>query len=195
MSVINNIIKMNKKKIVLLDLGGVVFQMSGKSSETISWEIIWKLNNKYGSQMDLGGTGFSDFLIEYNNILGQNLSSVDFLQGVFDTLDYNEELIKFLQKDREIIIVSDNYRENIEYISKRYHFESWAIKQIYSYEYKMHKSNPNFFAKLLEDIGEYDKEGMILIDDSESKLESALKNGIKGILYKNNQQVMADIER
>lgn len=185
---------MKKKKIILLDLGGVVFQLSGKSNETINWDIIWDLNRKYGSEMDLGGTGFSDFLIEYNILTNQSLIDVDFLEKVFDTLDFNQELIDFLREEGEIIIVSDNYRENINYISKRYDFASWAIKQIYSFDYKMYKSNPSFFARLLDEIEDYEICDMIFIDDSESKLESALQNGIKGIQYKSNKQVIADFK-
>lgn len=91
------------------------------------------------------------------------------------------------------MIVSDNYIENIEYISKRYNFESGSIKQIYSFDYSMVKSNPEFFSKLTEELNEYKTNDMIFIDDSIGKLESARKSGIKGILYGNNSQVKNEL--
>ncbi|MEL6718634.1 MAG: hypothetical protein AAFP82_07960, partial [Bacteroidota bacterium] len=119
---------MNKKKIALLDLGGVVFQMFRKSNREIDWEMIWNLNEKYVTET--GGLDFPNFLLEYNELTKQTLKGEEFLEKVFDTLDFNKELIEFIKRDRDIIIVSDNYRENIEYISKRYHFTDWSIQQI-----------------------------------------------------------------
>lgn len=180
---------MNRKKIFLLDLGGVVFQLAGKSNASINWKIIWELNSKHGAAMDLGGNGYKDFLLEYNRLTNQSLEGETFLERVFNTLDFNKELVDFLKERRDIIIVSDNYRENINYISKRYDFASWSIKQFYSFDYKMYKSNPDFFKQLLLDTKEYEIEDLLLIDDSESKINSAAQNGIKGILYKNNEQI------
>lgn len=182
---------MKKKKIALLDLGGVVFQMFGKSNKVIDWEIIWQLNAKYVTRT--GGLDFPNFLVEYNELSNQNLKGAAFLEKVFDTLDFNWELIEFIKKDRDIIIVSDNYRENIAYISKRYKFSDWSIKQIYSYEYEMYKENPAFFKRLLKENKALELKNLLLIDDSKSKLDSASKSGINGIQFINNEQVIKEI--
>lgn len=50
-----------------------------------------------------------------------------------------------VQRVSSIVIVSDNYRENIEYISEKYEFSKWAERQFYSFDYKIEKSNPLFF--------------------------------------------------
>ena len=126
---------------------------------------------------------------DYNTQTQQNLSGKAFLKAVFDTLQMNEELIAIVQKAHDIIIVSDNYRENIAYISQRYRFDQWAIKQIYSFDYQLEKTDPRFFVKLLEDIKPIPKEDLVFIDDSSRKIESAAKNGIKGILFQSNHQV------
>ena len=180
---------MKKRRITLLDLGGVVFQSTGISNEKINWEIISRLNNKYGYELNIGKDRFLDFLEDYNELTNQNLIGKDFLKEVFDTLEINHELIKMIKNESDIVIVSDNYRENIEYISKRYNFENWSIKQIYSFDYQMEKSNPNFFKRLIEELNEYAVEEMIFIDDSNSKIESAKRSGIKGIQYENNEQI------
>jgi len=180
---------MSKQKITLLDLGGVVFQSTGVSNEKIDWKVITQLNQKYGHELCIGEDKFPDFMEEYNSMTRQFLTGKEFLKEVFDTLEINTELIEMVGAQNDIIIVSDNYRENIEYISKRYDFESWAIKQIYSFDYKMVKANPMFFQKLLNDLSEYTVEDMIFIDDSPHKIESAAKHGIKGIRYHDNEQI------
>jgi len=57
----------------------------------------------------------------------------------------------------------------------------------------MLKANPKFFEKLLEEIKAYNTEKMIYIDDSISKIKSAEKHGIKGILYQNNEQIRKEL--
>ena len=184
---------MRKKKIALLDLGGVVFQSTGISNDIINWNIITKLNYKYGYELNIGEDKFDNFLSEYNNLTNQTLTGENFLKDVFDSLQINTELIELVRIDHDIIIVSDNYRENINYISNRYNFKNWSIKQIYSFDYKMVKSNPSFFVMLINELSEYEKKDMIFIDDSISKIESAKKCGITGILYQDNEQIRKEL--
>lgn len=125
---------MKKGKITLLDLGGVVFQSTGISNGLINWPIITSLNDKYGHELNIGKNKFPEFMVEYNLLTNQNLSGKKFLEAVFDTLEINQELIDMVQRVSSIVIVSDNYRENIEYISERFEFSKWADKQYYSYE-------------------------------------------------------------
>ncbi len=185
---------MKNRKIVLLDLGGVVFQSSGNSNKKIQWEIINKLNRKYGFDMDIGKDLFKYFLEEYNQITDQELSGKVFLKLIFDTLEINSELIDIISKKHKIIILSDNYRENIAYISKQYKFSDWSANQIYSYEYGMVKSNPLFFKKLLDEL-DCKPTNLILIDDLKVNIENASKEGIHCILYQNNSQVRNDLKK
>ena len=186
--------KMKKHKITLLDLGGVVFQSSGISNKKIDWKIINSLNYKYGHELNIGENKFPMFLAEYNQRTKQRLSKIEFLKEVFDTLKINAELIEIIKAKTDIIIVSDNYRENINYISKRYEFEKWSTGQIYSYDYKMVKSNPDFFKKLLSEWPNYHPEEMLFIDDSREKIESAEESGIRGILYQSNEQIKNELD-
>jgi len=185
---------MKQKKIALLDLGGVVFQSKGDSNSTINWSIIGELNRQYGYELNIGYDRFPAFLKDYNARTQQSLGGRDFLQNLFDTLEINQELIGIVGENYEIIIVSDHYREAIEYVSERYAFGTWSIKQIYSFDYGMVKSNPMFFKRLLEELA-YKREEMIFIDDSPNKIESARKNGIEGILFESNEQVSAALKQ
>jgi HAD superfamily hydrolase (TIGR01509 family) len=186
---------MKRNKLALLDLGGVVFQSTGVSNEKVKWNIISKLNEKYGHGLNIGKDLFPEFMAEYNELTAQDLRGEAFLESVFDTLEINRELIEMLGEEREIVIVSDNYRENIAYISRRYAFDSWAFKQVYSFDYQMVKENPLFFEKLLAELDAYDKESMIFIDDSIEKIASAAKHGIRGIRFENNEQIRRELNR
>lgn len=184
---------MKRKKIALLDLGGVVFQSTGDSNNQINWSVISELNDEYGDELNIGKDRFADFLKDYNARTEQFLSGETFFQKLFDTLKVNQELIDIVSQNHDIIIVSDHYREAIQYISKRYAFSTWAIQQFYSFEYETLKSNPMFFKRLLEEL-DYEKKEMIFIDDSPDKLESARMNGIEGILFRSNEQVKEELE-
>ena len=182
-----------KIKYILLDLGGVVFNSTGISNEKINWTIISKLNYKYGQDLNIGQDLFKEFMEEYNQLTKQELSGADFLKSVFDTLNFNKDLVDFLKEKYKIIIVSDNYRENIEYISQRYHFSDWAIQQYYSFDFQLQKADDDFFKLLLEKI-KIDTEELIFIDDSPHKIESAKRHGIKGILFKNTAQIKKEFQ-
>jgi HAD superfamily hydrolase (TIGR01509 family) len=179
-------------KAILLDLGGVVFQSTGISNDKIDWSIITTLNHKYGHALNMGEDRFPDFLAEYNRMSQQNLGGEAFLTEVFNTLEFNAELVKMLGERFEIIIVSDNYRENIAYISERYQFKSWSKQQFYSFDFQLEKANPLFFKRLLKEIPHYPEE-LIFIDDSPAKLQSARVHGIRGLLFQNNQQLKDEL--
>lgn len=179
--------------ITLLDLGGVVFQSTGISNQYINWTIISELNAMYSYDLNIGKNKFPDFMNDYNAKTQQDLQGTVFLKELFDTLTINTELIDAIRQVSEIIIVSDNYRENIEYISKRYDFDQWSVAQIYSFHYNMQKENPLFFKHLLEDLNEYSASNLVFIDDSLEKLDSASQHNIPGIYFHDNDQTIKEL--
>lgn len=181
-------------QIIFLDLGGVVFQSTGKSNSQIDWTIITTLNERYGYDLNIGKDKFPEFMADYNKLTSQNLSGLEFLEKLFDTLEINTELINIVKSYADIVIISDNYKENIEYISKRFDFESWAKAQVYSFDYQLIKSNPQFFQRLVKDFTKYKINSLLLIDDSHEKLKSASDNGIAGIHFHNNDQTERELK-
>lgn len=176
-------------KNVLLDLGGVVFNSTGLSNEKIDWKIISQLNHKYGHQLNIGEISAQPFLDEYNQLTSQELILADFLQSIFDTLEFNSQLISFLSERAHIYILSDNYRENIAYISKRYKFATWSKKQFYSYDFELTKyQGTKIFELVLQNL-DIKASDLIFIDDSPEKIKFAQQCGIPSIIYKNNQQL------
>lgn len=179
-------------KYILLDLGGVVFQSTGTSNERIHWDVITKLNHRYGHQLNVGEDLFGAFMQDYNEMTAQQLSGEAFLKAVFDTLAFNHELVDFLQKSYPIYLLSDNYRENIAYLSQRYHFDRYFERQFYSFDFALTKEDPVIFQKVLSAL-DMSAEDFIFIDDSPHKLESALAVGMKGIQFQDNAQLFEDL--
>ena len=177
-------------KTILLDLGGVVFQSTGKSSERIDWKIISGLNKKYGHGLNLGEDLFPAFVNEYNQETGLNLTGKQFLEEIWKTLTINQELLDFLKPKGRIVILSDNYRENIEYISQLFSFDSWAEKQFYSYDFGMTKSDKTIFLKVIEALGE-DAENLVFIDDDPGNVDNAEKCGIRGVVFRGNENIFS----
>lgn len=178
----------------LLDLGGVVFQSTGRSNQLIQWDIITRLNHQFGYALNVGQDRFPTFMEHYCRLSGQTLNGPDFLKAVFDTLDFNAPLVAFLQSLGSIYIVSDNYRENIAYISQRYRFADWSEKQFYSFDFAMIKEETGFFPRLLQDL-DLPAEELLLIDDSPRKLASAKEVGIAGIQFQTNEQTFSAVNK
>lgn len=174
---------------ILLDLGGVTFQSTGVSNDIINWEEVSKLNQKYGGQMSVGQVALPVFLKEYNAATNQALTDTPFLEAIWDTLEMNTELVEYLSARYEIIIVSDNYRENIEYVAQRFALGEWASRQFYSYDYGILKEEPAFFERLIKELP-YPADALTLIDDSPHKLAAAATVGIKGLLFKSTEEVI-----
>ncbi|MEL6989165.1 MAG: HAD-IA family hydrolase [Bacteroidota bacterium] len=179
-------------KVVLLDLGGVVFESTGISNEIIDWKIISELNNKYGADLNKGETTVDQFLKEYNNRTKQHLDIQLFLKSIFDTLKHNESLIKRLSV-LPIYIVSDNYRENIAYISERYSFNEWASNQFYSFDLALEKTDHRFFPRLLKEI-DFPPHELLFIDDSIDKISNAIAVGINAIHFRGNTDLFKKLE-
>ena len=181
-------------KIVLLDLGGVVFNSTGKNSLKINWKVVSKLNDKYGLDLDTGKDLFSKFLKEYNLETSQNLTGEEFLESIFDTLSFNSELVDFLKEKFQIVILSDNYRENINYISKRYNFKEFAENEFYSFEFGITKSDKKLFLEVLNKLN-VKAEECIFIDDDKNNVRNANDLGISGIIFENNKKTFEKINQ
>ena len=178
--------------ILLLDLGGVVFQSTGISNSVIDWSVISQLNQVYGHRLNLGHDLFPAFLSDYNQLTKQNLNGESFLSQLFDTLRVNQELIDFLQSRFRLFLCSDNYRENITYLAERYEFATWTAGQFYSFQYELCKSDPALFQQILTELAEPGS-SVYLLDDDPNNLRVAATFGIQGVQFMNNEQVFGEL--
>jgi len=179
---------------LLLDLGGVVFTASGSYNSKIDWHIINELNEVYAHDLNLGKDVFPDFLNAYNQKTDEGLDGNEFLDNLFSTIAFNEELVSFAKAHFRIFIVSDNYRENIQFINQKYGLDSWAEKQFYSYDLGSVKEDEIFFQKLISELND-PIDQMVFVDDSPMKIISAQKNGVKSILHTDNNHTIDQLQQ
>lgn len=182
-----------EQPLILLDLGGVVFDYRGKQSPTINWDIVLELNSTF-SGLSLGKDTLDSYLHEYNTRTSQALSKREFLDDIWDTIEYNEELVRWLQRHFSIYILSDNYRENIEYVTERFNLDSWSEAAYYSYQFGMTKASPELFRQVIKRIGRPATD-FIFVDDSDYKLETAAQVGLRGVKHVDNESTIAALEK
>ena len=178
---------------LFLDLGGVVFTSSQETVSSVRWDVVNNLNYIYGHDLNIGRDVFPKFLNDYNSKAGTSFTTFEFLDHLFTTITYNEELVSFVKAHFSIIITSDNYRENIQFINKRYNISSWAKEQYYSYDFEIEKSDSNFFRKLLKKVN-VPIDSIVFIDDSLAKIRSAESCGIYSIQHLDNATTIEKLQ-
>ena len=105
----------------------------------------------------------------------------------------NRELVEWLKPRFRLFILSDNYRENIAFISQRFHFADWTEGQYYSFDFELDKTNPEIFRLVLEDLG-LKGSSVFYLDDDPGNIERAAAFRVKGVQFTNNEQAFAELE-
>ncbi|MBX2815249.1 MAG: HAD-IA family hydrolase [Saprospiraceae bacterium] len=177
---------------LLLDLGGVVFGNRGTQSVSIDWDIIMELNHKFDG-LSLGSATLAQYLDEYNQRTKQTLSHTQFLDNIWDTIHFNQPLLDWLYPRYAIYILSDNYRENIEYVTERFQLSRWTSGAYYSFQYGMTKADPMIFKHVVAEIG-LPVSDFVFVDDSQYKIDAAASIGLKSILYTSNTELFAALQ-
>ena len=180
------------KRIALLDLGGVVFGPP-RITDSAESSVLRHLFERYGSSLDLDELPrFDGFMDAYNEALGTSITTEAFFTRLYDRRTFNIELIEYLQRFT-VYIASNNYKANIEYLTKRFKPNEWSSGQFYSYEMGVAKPDPAFFTQILTAIGASASE-CLLIDDNEKNVRAAIALGISGIRFESNEETFRAIE-
>lgn len=104
------------------------------------------------------------------------------------------EIIMKLKDKYNLILLSDHVKEWIEYISSNNRDISYFKHKYFSYEYGMLKGDEGTFRYILEKEKILPSE-TVFIDDYKSNIESAKREGIKGIVFKNAKQLERELQK
>lgn len=97
-------------------------------------------------------------------------------------------------KNYKLLMLSNNDDITVEILKKEHQdMLSNFEKSYFSSEYKIKKPNLNFYKILLHDSN-LKPEECIFIDDKEKNIKAAEELGIKGILFKNTEQLIEDLK-
>lgn len=108
----------------------------------------------------------------------------------------NTDLVEYFRSLRpkyQTAILSNSFVGAREREQAIYHFDEICDFIIYSHEVGMSKPDLRIYDLTCERLGLSPTE-VILLDDYQASIEAACEFGIKGILFKNNAQAIADIQ-
>ena len=101
-------------------------------------------------------------------------------------------IIQELNKKYKLILLSDYVKEWKEYISENNADLAIFKYQYYSFDYNRLKHDKGTFQFILNDLN-IKPEETLFIDDLEQNVQRALENGIKGIVFKDANQLRAEL--
>ena len=103
-----------------------------------------------------------------------------------------DELVAELSKGYLLILLSDHAREWIEYIEEYHGFLTCFSKRIYSFQTGHLKNDMHNFQKLLIDLN-ISSDSCLFIDDRKKNIDVAHRCGIKGIVFKDHDQLISEL--
>lgn len=190
-------------KVVLFDLGGVVFENGTKLFITeiaerynLGREFVSSvLNGELGTQYREGKISRDEFWSAATKELGIHVS-IDELEEAwinhYNLIEETKEIIDELKKQYKLYYLSDNVKERVEKISTKHNFLEWFEGGIFSHEVGARKPQPEVYKAALEKIG-VPPEEIVFIDDKEENLPPAEELGMNVLLFTDPHQLREDL--
>ena len=186
-------------KTILFDLGGVLFTNGTK-------KFISDISTRYNLPRDLVkdvmdgniGSQYRESKIsrdEFWKLVLEKLNiheNIDTLEGEwingYELIDGTKDIIFDLKKKYKVYYLSDNVKERVEAINKKYHFMEWFDGGVYSHEVGVRKPDPKIYEFVLEKANTK-PEDAVFIDYKSSALEPAQKMGVQTVLFTSSQDL------
>lgn len=187
---------MKNIKTVIFDLGGVYFTDGTKRAIDIISQR-WNLDQSKVADVFKGkiGTAYRESQISHDEFWRQAKDTLGidapmeelaeiWLNG-YVPIEGTVEIIKELkEKGYEILYLSDNVQERIDYIEEKYHFLQYFKSGVFSHIAGVRKPNPKIYQLALEESSN-PAEDCVYIDDKPNLLEEADKLGMATIAFVN----------
>lgn len=187
---------MKNIKTVIFDLGGVYFTDGTKRAIDIISQR-WNLDQSKVADVFKGkiGTAYRESQISHEEFWRQAKETLGidapmeelaeiWLNG-YVPIEGTVEIIKELkEKGYEILYLSDNVQERIDYIEEKYHFLQYFKSGVFSHIAGVRKPNPKIYQLALEESSN-PAENCVYIDDKPNLLEEADKLGMSTIAFVN----------
>ena len=180
-------------KTIIFDLGGVLFTNGTK-------KFIQDVSTKYGVPAKVVGdvmdgeigSRYREAKIsrdEFWKLALEKLNiseNVDVLEaqwiGGYELIKGTADIIFKLKEKYKVHYLSDNVKERVTAIDKKFHFMEWFDGGVYSHDVGVRKPDPKIYQVVLEKAGAKPEE-TVFIDDKAPALVPAEAMGIKTILF------------
>ncbi|OVE74804.1 hypothetical protein BVX95_01025 [archaeon D22] len=187
-------------KTVIFDLGGVYFSDGTKRAIKIisqkynisEEKVTAVLKGELGTKYRIGELSDEEFWTFAKKNWDTNIPSKDlakiWLEGYLP-IEGTSEIIDRLGKSKyEIIYLSDNVQQRVDYLEKKYPFLNKFKDGIFSHLAHTRKPDPAIYKMVLEKSSNTASE-CVYIDDKEELLKPAKALGIKTIHFKDSIQL------
>jgi len=183
------------KKILLIDADGIVIKRDGFFSDRFASEqgvpvekILPFFKNEFKKAV-VGDVEMKEVLPAYLNEWGWDGTVDEFLQYWFESENKtDEQVLEFVDRLREtglvdVYLATDNEKNRLEFIKGEMGLADRFDGIFSSCGFGVEKSEPEFFEKVLGELGEVSPEDVILWDDDEANVETAREAGISAEFY------------
>lgn len=193
----------NMYKLILFDLGGVVFTNGTK-------KFINDISARYGIPPETAlnvldgeiGTKYREGQIgrdEFWRLVLESLplkESVDDLErewiGNYELILGTKDIIEKLRNKYKVMYLSDNVKERVDKLDARFGFVSWFDGGVFSHEVGVRKPNPKIYEFALQKGGVKPREA-VFIDDKPKMLEPAKAMGMTGLVFESPEKLEKDL--
>lgn len=191
-------------KAIIFDLGGVLFTngtaafvkkivMRYGQNETIVRDV---LDGKLGSLYREARISREEFWRGVKEVLGlhekmEQLES-EWIES-YELIEGTKKIIEALSKKYKVYYLSDNVRERVEQLDRKYHFLSIFTGGIFSHEVGVRKPNPRIYQMVLK-LARVDPHEAIYIDDKSHFLSPAQALGIATFVFTTPEQLREDLK-
>lgn len=191
-------------KAIIFDLGGVLFTNGTKQFIEMVSDIYGVEKEKVKEVMDGElGSLYREAKITHDEFWQKVIEALDikansdeleqqWIHG-YELIEGTRDLVQELAKKYKVYFLSDNVKERIDYISKRYNFLDWFEGGVFSHEVGIRKPNPQIYKLVLEKAHVKPNEA-VFIDDKPSLLVPAQEMGMLTFAFETPEKLREDLQ-
>ncbi len=191
------------KKVLIFDLGGVLFIPQGKNNIFDSYSKLLNLPAReikvaFDKEWDNWRKGKISEKIFWKHVLKHLNKTVNYkcLQRIlYESVKLDKQAYQFLKRLKNkntVYFLSNNVEEWFDYLCKKYDFKE--KRMVYSsFDFGTAKPADEFYKELLNLIGEK-SDNCIFIDDKEQNLKPAKRLGMETILYRSLTKLKRELK-
>lgn len=184
------------KKLIITDFFGVVGSEDAPLffRKYMTEELGLELMMRYFRRGDLGELTMEEIIdgLSEEFHFPRELMKHEFFEGPEPHKEYIQLLRDLKAEGHPIVVLSNAPDTLVPYLSKRYGVDDLFTKMYISCNYHLIKPGKEFFELALKDMG-YEAKDAIFIDDHEENVLTSEKLGMKGILFRNNEETLMHI--
>ena len=112
---------------------------------------------------------------------------------VYVLTEKTRDIILELVKKYKVYYLSDNVKERVEAVDKKYNFKSWFDGGVSSHEVGIRKPHIDMYKIALGKTG-FPAEGVLFIDEKENNLTPANELGMHTLLFESPEKLQEDLQ-